>query len=222
MGLLTNPMNFIIEKFKLAYTALTDFGKDIWNWVTGKSKETEQKQDENEKKAEQNVSQKLDASLLELGNRVDKNCTDTEKSCSEKSQKINEEANSTTTTVSANIKDMQDKTDSAITGTTGQVNNSVNDIQSSTLPNMQKSVEGGANSAVNSSENQLNSNISQTESKLNKSLDDLDKSIKENGAPTSVDKKTLDQMQQEADGGDIDVKVTETPKTPATVTESTV
>lgn len=29
-------------------------------------------------------------------------------------------------------------------------------------------------------------------------------------------------MQQEADGGDIDVKVTETPKTPATVTESTV
>lgn len=215
-------MNFIIEKFKLAYTALTDFGKDIWNWVTGKSKETEQKQDENEKKAEQNVSQKLDASLLELGNRVDKNCTDTEKSCSEKSQKINEEANSTTTTVSANIKDMQDKTDSAITGTTGQVNNSVNDIQSSTLPNMQKSVEGGANSAVNSSENQLNSNISQTESKLNKSLDDLDKSIKENGAPTSVDKKTLDQMQQEADGGDIDVKVTETPKTPATVTESTV
>lgn len=222
MGLLTNPMNFIIKKFKLAYTALTDFGKDIWNWVTGKSKETEQKQDENEKKAEQNVSQKLDASLLELGNRVDKNCTDTEKSCNEKSQKINEETNTATTTVSTDIKDMQDKTDSAITGTTEQVNGSVNDIQSSTLPNMQKSVEASANNAINSSENQLNSNISQTESKLNKSLDDLDKSIKENGAPTSVDKKTLDQMQQEADGGDIDVKVTETPKTPTTVTESTV
>lgn len=49
---ISNPMDYISKKISTAWTAVQTWTTDIWDWVKAKLGWTKDKQDENEKKAE--------------------------------------------------------------------------------------------------------------------------------------------------------------------------
>lgn len=84
-------------------------------------------------------------------------------------------------------------------------------------------MERSVDSAEQKCNGKTDAAIKASESKLNSALDDLDKTIKENGAPTDVSKETIKQMDAAGEGsrmssGDIDASV----KGPATVMQTAV
>lgn len=218
----SSPMQYIIDSLKKTWDRLKSFASDIWNWVTGKSKEVETAQNENEKKAEKSVEDKLNESV----NTLDSNLTNkSEQMMAECNASLNEQNNAladSTKKVEDATTELNNNVESSATELTKATEDATAKLNENTLPNLETQIDNNTSKSINSLDDKMSGKIDEAAGKLDEHISNIDKTIKENGAPTDVDKKALDELQKNSDSdAKLDQPIDKNIEMPSTVIQTT-
>lgn len=218
----SSPMQYIIDSLKKTWDRLKSFANDVWNWVTGKSKEVETAQNENEKKAEKSVEDKLNESV----NTLDSNLTNkSEQMMAECNASLNEQNNAladSTKKVEDATTELNNNVESSATELTKATEDATAKLNENTLPNLETQIDNNTSKSINSLDDKMSGKIDEAAGKLDEHISNIDKTIKENGAPTDVDKKALDELQKNSDSdAKLDQPIDKNIEMPSTVIQTT-
>lgn len=219
----SSPMDYIINKLKSFWNDLKEFATDVYSWITGKSDDTAKQQDKVEEKTSKDLISKLDNNTKSLDNALNAQTLKLTQDCNKSMKQQNAELTNATQKVENATAGLNKKVESSATNLANAANDATSQLSKTQLPNMQVKVENTTNNSVDNLDKKATSKIDEASGKLNKQMSDLDKTIKENGAPTNVSKKDIEEIQNNGGkGGNIDTSFGQSPSAPNDVVKNTV
>ena len=202
-ALVDDPLAWVVAKFKKAQEGLTTFITDIWGWLKSKFSWGKKKQEENDKKVEEQSEQIFMREMDKLNEHAKSSSEQVIKNTNESTEKATSDIVAKSEQISNQANEAQEQTSAAINSTADAIKEDSSTISETMLPSMDKDLHESVDNAAAKVESKSDQAISASEANLNRSLDNIDKTIKENGAPTNVDTGTIAKMDAEAEGGSI-------------------
>ena len=201
---ISDPISYVTKYIQSILDDVINFGKDIWQWVTGAEKESKEEQEKIIEKIKSDSDADAKKQLDEAQEKENKMFAALEKELCEKLDEQNKQFQNTTTQAAVVANDTSKQVDenlkSTVTDITKTTNNAVNDVKQKT-----DSSVNSTNNEVKKFEKSTNDNITASTKSLNQNAKDITDEIAKDGAqkPAKVDR--LNELTNETGGNSINI-----------------